>query len=138
MDPFYATIEGLTRGLTVGHVATAPLSVAYPNQSISEVRSWAGPAKINNVPVRVGESIVGVIENLNGDLEPGPGGWPPVAPADGELVASVKRNLATDMLIDASYPLLGLVDELLRAPHYRLVLRDGGLPAIVTCPPIAA
>jgi hypothetical protein len=111
MDPFQATMEGLTRGLNVGHVATSPLSVAYPNQSVAEVRSWAGLAKINNVPVRLGDSIVGVIENLNGDLEPGPGGWPPAAPADGELVGSAKRDLATDMLIDASYPLLGVVES---------------------------
>ncbi len=79
--PFQATMEGLTRGLTVGHVATSPLSVAYPDQSVAEVRSWAGPARINNAPVRVGDSIIGVIENLNGDLEPGPAGWPPAAPA---------------------------------------------------------
>src|SRR4051812_35624409 len=92
MDPFQATMEALTRGLTVGHVATSPLSVAYPKQRVAEVRSWAGPAKINNVPVRAGDGIIGVIENLNGDLEPGPGGWPPAVPADGEFAGSVKRD----------------------------------------------
>lgn len=78
------TMQGLARVLHVGDVATSPLSVAFPTQSVGEVRRWAGPAGLNNVPVRVGDSIVGVVENLNGDLEPAVGNWLPSAPEDSQ------------------------------------------------------
>ena len=132
MSVFEQTIAHLENALQVGHVATTPLEVAHPNQTIGVIRAWAAAAKINNVPVQHDGRIVAVVENVNGDLAPSRDGIPPQAPPEGQLVKSVARPLSGDMLIEARMPLGELIDELVKPPHYRLVVNAGRMDSIVT------
>jgi len=129
---FEQTIGDLENALQVGHVATSPLAVAHPSQTIAAVRAWAAPAAINNVPVQRDGHIVAVVENVNGDVAPSPNGIPPRAPSDGQAVKAVARPLAGDMLIEARMPLGQLMAELVQPPHYRLVVNGGRMDSIVT------
>lgn len=132
MELFEDTIAHLERSLNVAHVATSGLEVAHWNQRISEIRPWASERAFNNVPVRADDRIVGVVENINGDLAASPDGVPPEAPADADRVSAVARRLSSDMLIEGRLPLGEVLDELLKPPHYRLVIDGGRLDAIVT------
>ncbi len=132
MDPFQRTMGDLEASLRVAHVATAPLRVAYPSQTVVEIRAWASLDAINNVPLCREGAVIGVVENLNGDLRPSPRGIPPEAPHDDQRVDAVARRLSSDMLIEGRQPLAGLIEELLKPPHYRLVIRGGQMDAIVT------
>jgi hypothetical protein len=122
----------LESSLHVAHVATSPLRVAYPAQTIAAVRAWASLDAINNVPVSRDGAIIGVVENINGDLPAAPRGVPPEAPRDEDRVSAVARLLSGDMLIEGRQPLNELIDELLKRPHYRLVISGGQVDAIVT------
>src|SRR4051812_26485940 len=127
MNAFERTMIGLEGSLLVAHVATAPLKEAFLEQTVEQVRTWTQPDSVNNVPVREGTRIVGVVENVNGDLEP-----ETACPAGDSRVGRAMRPLASDMLIEGSQPLVGLIDVLLEPPHYRLVIDGGRLEAIVT------
>ncbi|MCW3101339.1 MAG: hypothetical protein JWL77_6957 [Chthonomonadaceae bacterium] len=127
---FDRTMQGLERSLTVSHVSTADLSTAFPKQQVRTVRAWASAAAINNVPVRRDTAIVGVVENILGDLSQTR--RVPAPPDDDASVADAARPLGSDMLIEGSQPLAEIVDELLKPPHYRLVLEGGRLDSIVT------
>jgi hypothetical protein len=129
---FERTIDDLEGSLLVSHVATAPLLVAHPAETVATVRAWANAAAINNVPVRRDGRIVAVVENLLGDLQPTPNNVPPRAPRDPDRVDAVARPLSGDMLIEGRHPLGGLIAELCQPPHYRLVVRGGELDSIVT------
>jgi hypothetical protein len=132
MNPFERTMAGLEASLQVAHVATTPLRVAYPKDTVAAVRAWAAAEAINNVPVRRDGRIVAVIENINGDLPPARDGVPPARPQDHQRVDEVMRRLSSDMLIEGRQPLVQLIDELLEPPHYRLMIDGGRLDAIVT------
>jgi hypothetical protein len=129
-DGFERTIAGLEESLRVSHVATSPLRASFPGQTALSVRAWAREDAINNVPVRFDGEVIGVVENILGDLSPETGATPP--PDDGTRIEQAMRRLAGDMLIEGAQPLAVLIDELLRPPHYRLVLVGGRLEAIVT------
>jgi hypothetical protein len=132
MDPLERTMGDLEASLHVAHIATAPLRVAHPRQTVAAVRAWASPDAINNVPLQRDGAIIGVVENLNGDLPASPTGVPPKAPQEDNRMEAVARRLSGDMLIEGREPLAGLIDELLQPPHYRLVVRGGRMDAIVT------
>ena len=83
-------------------------------------------SRFNNVPVKRQGHVVGVLENLLHEVE----GWP--QPLAHQSSNEAMRRLAGDMLIEGRAPLAGLIDELRRPPHYRLVLRRGAVDGIVT------
>ena len=89
-------------------------------------RAWAEAGTINNVPVTRNGRIVGMLENVNGEIDGAP------TPAADEKVGSAMRPLSDDMLIEGGRTLEDFLPELLRAPYYRLVLRGGVIDAIVT------
>jgi hypothetical protein len=84
---------------------------------------------MNNVPVRRGDQIIAVLENVNGDL-PADHRGTGIAD-DSQPVTAAMRRLASDMLIEAAHPLDDLVRALLEPPHYRLVV-SRHIDAIVT------
>jgi predicted transcriptional regulator len=124
-EAFARTMTSLEDGLRVQHVAT-DVTGTHGSESVATVKAWATELSFNNVPVEADGSIVGVIENLLGEI----GGWP--LPAENGACQQAMRRLAGDMLIEGKAPLAELVDELLRPPHYRLVVRNGNVDAIVT------
>ena len=123
---FERTIEDLQGALRVAHIAESPIKVADVGESVSTVRSWSGPGTINNVPVTRSGVIVGVLENINGDVD----GYATLP--DNGKAGQALRNLSADMLVEGALPLDGFLQELLVPPHYRLVLRGGKIDAIVT------
>ncbi|WCB93801.1 hypothetical protein DSM104299_02517 [Baekduia alba] len=123
-------MERLGRSLQVSHLSSSPLRTAFLSDKVSTVRAWASAAAINYVPVRRNGRIVGVLENVIGDLLGTDAG--PRRASEEDLVHTAMRSLSSDMLIEGGQPLGGLVDELLKAPHYRLVVDGGQLESIVT------
>ena len=122
---FAETMTSLEAGLKVEHVASDVIA-AHVTEPVSSVRAWAAELRFNNVPVQKDGQIVGVLENLFGEITHRP--RPPEQGSSKQLM----RPLAGDMLIEGKAPLAGLVDELLRPPHYRLAVRNGILDGIVT------
>lgn len=122
---FVETMTSLESGLKVEHVASDVIPT-HGTVSVNTVRGWAEGMRFNNIPVQQDGQIVGVLENLFGEIAD----WPR-PPEQGSSLRAM-RSLAGDMLIEGKAPLGRLLDELLRAPHYRLVVRNGVLDGIVT------
>src|SRR4051794_9952635 len=110
---FEQTIAGLQNALHVRHIAAHPLHMAYPSDKVGAVRVWARDATLNNVPVTREGHVIGVLENISGELldEPSPDD------DDARAVHSM-RPLAGDMLVEGRRPLDGFVRELLERPYY--------------------
>lgn len=79
-------------------IASAPLHACYADELVSAVRAWAEPATINNVPVQQEGGLIGVLENINGDITGAP------VPAADQRVRNVMRPLAQDMLVEGRQP----------------------------------
>lgn len=124
--PFERTIASLQTAMTVAHIAESPLIAADSHETVASVRSWASLNTLNNIPVIRNGSIVGVLENINGDVVG------VATPADHLQAGQANRSLTGDMLVEGECPLDGFIASLLGPPHYRLVLRGGVLDAIVT------
>jgi hypothetical protein len=105
---FDETIEGLQAALHVGHVAASPLLWTPAQEPVRVVRSWAKQAGINNVPVEAEGVIVGVLENVSGDLEDAP------QPADDQRAGQAMRRLA---LLESTARLDRVFEVLLKPPY---------------------
>jgi predicted transcriptional regulator len=123
---FDETIARLRAALHVTHVATSPLLSADAREPVRVVRSWAEAAAISNVPVVERGIVVGVLENVAGDLLDAP------RPLDAQQSGQAMRRLAADMLIESTARLDRVLEVLLEPPYYRLVLREGRVDSIVT------
>ncbi len=76
-------------------------------------------------PVTERGIVVGVLENIAGDVEP--------ARRNQDLTAGqAMRRLAADMLLESSARLDRVLHVLLQPPYYRLVFNDGAIGGIVT------
>jgi hypothetical protein len=67
-EPLESVLAGLESGLKVADIASTPLHACYADDLVSSVRPWADAATINNVAVREGSELIGVLENVNGDI----------------------------------------------------------------------
>jgi len=123
---FEETIARLQAALHVAHVTTSPLLNAQAQERVHVVRSWAEPAAINNVPVVERGVVIGVLENVAGDIAEAP------RPSDDQHAGQAMRRLAADMLLESTTRLDRVLEVLLEPPFYRLVLHEGRVDSIVT------
>lgn len=114
------------RALLVSHLAAGPLKAAHYGEQMMSISAWASAAAFNNVPVKRDGEVVGVIENINGDLQDAP------IPRRVGTAGEQMRRLHAGMLIEGATPLQGLVGVLLESPHYRLLLDGDRVDSIVT------
>jgi predicted transcriptional regulator len=123
---FDDAIAGVQGAFHVSHIATSPLRSAATQERVRAVRAWAKAMGVDNVPVVARGAVVGVLENVSGDMPDVP------RPADDESAGQAMTRLSADMLIESTTRLDRVLAVLLETPYYRLVLREGRVDAIVT------
>lgn len=119
-DIFQTTMGGLETGLQVQHITTFGPQTCASNENVTTVLSDPDLKEFDQIPVRRGSRIVGVIERA-------------LCPASG-LAEKCMRTLDDSMLVSAQTPLTRFIPLLVDAP-YRLVLggkEDHGINGIVT------
>lgn len=127
-DDYETTLVQLAASLHVVHVAHRPLRTISARASIGEAHAIATSQTLNNLPVLDdSDGIVGVIENLNGEIDNY------ARPReDVRAVRFAMRPLSDRMLIESQSSLEGLLSDLLAPPYYQLVVTAGQIDGIVT------
>jgi hypothetical protein len=119
-DIFQTTMVGLETGLQVLHITTFGPQSCASNENVSTVLSNPDVKEFDQIPVRRGGRVVGVIERAS-CLSSG-------------LAEECMRTLDDAMLVSAQTPLTQFIPLLVETP-YRLVLggkEDHGINGIVT------
>jgi CBS domain-containing protein len=128
VDDYEATLAQLEASLQVQHVAQRPLLTISARAGIGEARGLAANLTLNNLPVVDDTgSIIGVLENLNGEI-------PDYARPreDVRVVRHAMRSLTDRMLVESRCSLERLFRDLLSPPFYQLVVTAGQVDGIVT------
>ncbi len=127
-DAYAETLAQLEAALQVRHIARRPLITMSAQATPEEAARLAGQHAINNLPV-VGpdDEVVGVLENLGGEI---PGAARPRA--DVKTVGESMRPLNDSVLVESQRSIEGLLEDLLEAPYYQLVVSEGRIDGIVT------
>jgi hypothetical protein len=111
-------MRGLEEGLRVADIAVFDLLTCEPTDRIADVLSRVARFDFDNVPVRDGECVIGVVEDIKRQ-----------SPA--AEVEDVRAPLAESMLVAGSTSLRAFLPRIADRP-YRLVVSEGGIAGVVT------
>ena len=127
-DDYEETLAQLESALQVRHIAHKPLITVRHDATPAEAERLADEETLNNLPV-VGpdNAIVGVLENVNREI-------PELAhpSRDVQAVEHSMERLNDRILVESHQSIEGLLEDLLRAPYYQLVVTHGRIDGIVT------
>lgn len=127
-DDYEHTLAELEAALQVRHVAHRPLTTVRAAATPAEAERLAAGKTLNNLPVvDPNGEIIGVLENVNGEI---PGGERPRR--DVRAVRFSMRPLSDRVLVENDRSLERLLEDLLRPPYYQLVVASGRIEGIVT------
>jgi predicted transcriptional regulator len=127
-DDYQTTLAQLEASLQVQHVAHRPLTTVSATAAMGQAQAIAASQTLNNLPVvDDSDGIVGVLENLNGEIKDYP--RPRV---DVRAVRHAMRPLVGRMLVECRCSLEGLLTDLVVPPYYQLVVTAGQIDGIVT------
>jgi predicted transcriptional regulator len=127
-DDYEQTLAHLEASLQVRHLAHRPLITVRLEATPEEAQNVAAAWTMNNLPVVAKDgAIVGVLENVNGEIE-----TRPLPRDDVRRVEFSMQPLSDRMLVESQRSLEGLLDELLTPPYYQLVVTAGHIDGIVT------
>lgn len=122
------TVAQLQTALQVRHIAHTPLTTIAADATPAHAQAMASRLTLNNLPVvDADDGIIGVLENVNGEVAP-----LPQPRGDVRFVKFAMRPLSDRMVVESGRSLDGFVDELLAAPYYQLVVTEGRVDGIVT------
>lgn len=111
------TVTGFESGLRVSHIAALGLRTCSPSEQVTNVLSNLALKDFDQIPVRDGAQIVGVVERKPGTAE--------------GSVRDHMRSLDHSILVSAEEPLRTFLPTLDKAP-YRLVVTGPEIKGIVT------
>jgi CBS domain-containing protein len=121
-DAYAETLAQLEAALQVRHIARRPLLTVSAEATPEEAARLAGEHSITNLPVVGDDSeVVGVLENAGGEIA-----------ADAKTVRDSMRPLDDSVLVESQRSIEGLLEDLLEAPYYQLVVSEGRIDGIVT------
>jgi predicted transcriptional regulator len=115
-DDFQTTISALEKGLQVQHIATFPFEECKYGDDIEVVLTTEHLLSFDQIPVRHGSSIVGIVERENSLSQRG-------------TVETYMTRLDDSVLSAAETPLM---DFITNEALYRLVLRGSKIEGIIT------
>ena len=128
LDDYETTLVQLAASLQVAHIAHRPLRTVSARAGVAEALAIASSLTLNNLPVvDDSDGVVGVLENLNGEIE----GYPRPR-QDVRAARFAMRPLSARMLIESQSSLEGVFSNLLAPPYYQLVVTAGQIDGIVT------
>ena len=128
LDDYETTIVQLAASLQVAHIAHRPLRTVSAGARIAEALAIASSLTLNNIPVvDDSDGVVGVLENLNGEID-----GHPRPREDVRAARFAMRPLSARMLIESQSSLEGVFSNLLAPPYYQLVVTAGQIDGIVT------
>lgn len=114
---FERTLEGYAQGFHVSHIATFDLETCSPDEDSREV--FQRFPLFDQIPVRDGERVVGVLERPQGEIPCG-------------RVSTQMRMLDDSLLVSGDATLKEFFPLIARPPYYRLVLQGAKINGIVT------
>jgi predicted transcriptional regulator len=127
-DDYEQTLAQLETALQVRHIAHRPLITVRAETDPAQAGRVAAERTLNNLRV-VGPNneVIGVLENVNGEV-------PDVERPrrDIRAVRFSMRPLSDRILVEGHRSLEGLLEDLLQAPYYQLVVTRGRIDGIVT------
>jgi CBS domain-containing protein len=127
-DAYAETLSQLEAALQVRHIARRPLITVTAEATPAEAAQLAAEHAINNLPVVGADGdVVGVLENVGGEIADGPR-----PRADVGTVRDSMRPLNDGVLVESQRSIEGLLEDLLEAPYYQLVVSEGRIDGIVT------
>jgi CBS domain-containing protein len=127
-DAYAETLAQLEAALQVRHIARRPLITVSAEATPQEATRIAQEHSLDHLPVvGQGEQVVGVLENVGGEIAAG------ARPRqDVKTVRDSMRPLDDSVLVESQRSIEGLLEDLLEAPYYQLVVSDGRIDGIVT------
>jgi predicted transcriptional regulator len=124
---FERTLRTVESEFTVADIATLDLKTCSVGDRVRDVLPWAQEMHINNVPVIGSEgAIIGVLENMNGDLSG------ESVPRPDARVADAMVGISPTRLVESREPLRSFLPQIAERPLYWLVLRERSIGGIVT------
>lgn len=121
-DAYAETLAQLEAALQVRHIVRRPLITVDADATAEEAAQFAAEHAIDNLPVVDDDgAVIGVLENARSEPRP-----------DVKTVREAMRPLDDSILVESQRSIEGLLEDLLEAPYYELVVSEGRIDGIVT------